>query len=188
MAEQFERLREHALYPKHPARSPLFSGRAFVFVIACVVVFLFVVWQGTRLLAQPEVIPFGREHAIYPFIYSVQRVETSTAVGTGLLGRAARGVYKNVTISVRNENSKRHAIAQDIVSVVDAAGQEYYPLCRSDLGSCVELPKTFTQNFLDPDEEVLGVFVFDVPAEATGFKLKILTDVFSGAFVLFDLD
>lgn len=188
MTQPFEDLQAYAR-PIPPPRSPLaLRGRTFVFLVALAVLFGFFLWQGVRTFAEPDVVPIGEEQEIYPFVYSVQSVQSSVSIGSGLLERRADGVYKTVTVTVRNANAKPHSVSEDIVSIVDAAGEEYYPLCRSDLGSCVELPQTFTERFVEPNEEVFGVFVFDVPARSTGFKLKILTDPFSGTFILFDLD
>jgi len=165
------------------------TGKMFALLIALFVLFLFVVWRAWDVYSQPPVIPIGQEASIEPFVYSVLSVESRTVIGTGVLARRAKGVYKIVTITVRNDNAKRHSVNEELFSVVDGAGVEYFPVCRADIGSCIEdLPETFTQRILDPDEEILGIFIFDVEPESTGFKLRIVKDPFLGDSVLFDLD
>jgi len=165
------------------------TGRMFVVLVALCVIFLFALWRAWDVYSQPPVIAIGEEEEVGSFVYSVLSVESRVVIEDGVLARRAEGVYKIVKITVRNEDDRRHNVNEELFSVIDAAGTEYLPVCRADIGSCVEeLPQTFTQRIVDPGEEILGIFIFDVDTDASGFKLKIIRDAFVGDHVLFDLD
>jgi len=188
MVDQFERLQEEVSAEAHGKKYKI-RGRFFTFLLASIVVSLFLIWQGVQVLSRAPVINIGDEAKVDVFVYSIQKIETILVIEEGILSRRAKGVYKLVTMTVRNDTDEKQRVNEAIFSVVDSEGVEYYPICRSDLGSCVEaLPQTFTENIIDPDEEVFAVFIFDVEKEATGFKMKIVDDKFTGTHSLFDLD
>lgn len=188
MPERFERLMRPAAAEGEERRRIHLPSRSFVTFIA---VILIAVWLGVRvydLIAAPEVTVIGESMQAGAFTYEVTKVETSKVIGSGLLAESAEGVYKTVSVAVLNSDDVSHGIDQNAFTIIDAEGVEYFPVCRTDLGDCVNVPDTFTLSLLPAGVETIGVFTYDVDPRATGFRLRVIIEPVSGKSIYFKLD
>lgn len=116
------------------------------------------------------------------FEFVVSEVETGVAeVGDDFMAEEAQGQFVLVHMSIANIGDESQSLADDAQLLVDSDGREHSS--DSMAGLVIDDNDTFF-NEINPGNEVEGVVVFDIPADAEPAGLELHDSHFSGGVSL----
>lgn len=113
------------------------------------------------------------------FSYKVAAVQDKATVGSQYANSSADGVYKIVSLVVRNNDKEARYADSNMFKLVDDQNREFGTSTEATTSYSISQggKSDFFLKQINPSIEVGGVLIFDVPKDAKGFKLEV-----SGSF------
>lgn len=128
--------------------------------------------------AEPPAAGIGTTVADGSFEFTVTQVEAGVpSVGTAPVSKQAQGTFVLVHVHVRNVGNDAQYFDGSSQTLVDTQGRRH----SADSGAAVYLGDTGSfLNQINPGNEVDGIVVFDVPADAQPASMELHDSPFSG--------
>ncbi|MED1091815.1 DUF4352 domain-containing protein [Bacillus paramycoides] len=121
---------------------------------------------------QKEISTQGNSSHIY---ISANFVESLDVIGNGEV--KAQGVFKVLEVFVYNRREEPITLNSNNFKLIDDLGREYYSSNESQLALKAANTATLKFGILNPNENLGGKIVFDVPKYTQGLTLKVSGDM-----------
>jgi hypothetical protein len=109
------------------------------------------------------------------FSYRVDQVEDKADIGNQFTNTKANGVFKIISLTLRNNDTKPRSVTATMFKLIDSQGREYSHSVEANTAFIMSAGNDYDL-FLktaNPGLEISGIIIFDVPKDAQGLKLEV---------------